>query len=107
MHRVRLRVFAFAIGICLAALGLISLTTLPAWPVLGVAVAAVAFTINSVASRLKSPTCFACGQSIIQAPEGEHGAICPHCGAVHQSFAVESRSDHIDSARDEETAQKS
>lgn len=88
MHKIRLRSMAFAVGISLAALGLISLTTLPAWPVVGVAVAAVAFTINRVAQRLSSPTCYACGGSLANAPEGEHGAICPSCGSVHQSILV-------------------
>lgn len=90
MHRIRLKVLAFAVGIALAALGLISLTTVPVWPVVGIAVAAVAFTINTVASRLTtaSTTCYGCGQSLVGAPEGEHGCICPGCGAINQRLAA-------------------
>jgi hypothetical protein len=90
MHRIRLKVLAFAVGIALAALGLISLTTVPVWPVVGIAVAAVAFTINTVASRLTtgSTTCYGCGQTLVGAPEGEHGCICPGCGAINQRLAA-------------------
>jgi len=100
MHHIRLKVLAFAVGIALAALGLISLTTLPAWPVVGIAVAAVAFTINTVASRLTtgSTTCYGCGQSIADAPRSEHGCACPGCGAINQPLAADSaehRDDHL------------
>lgn len=91
MHRLRLKVLAYAVGILLTALGLISLTTLPAWPVLGIAVAAVAFTIHAAAGRLTTvaPVCYGCGQTLAGTPEGEHGTICPHCGAVNQRLAAD------------------
>lgn len=86
MHKTRLKALAFAMGIALAALGVISLTALPAWPVVGVAVAAVAFSVNRIAARLSvdRAMCFGCGQSIADAPEGEHGSICPGCGSINQ-----------------------
>lgn len=89
MHKTRLKVLAFSMGIALAALGVISLTALPTWPVVGVAVAAVAWTVNRVAARLSvnDSMCFGCGQSIADAPLGEHGSICPHCGAVNEPMS--------------------
>lgn len=88
MHKTRLQVLAFAMGITLAALGVISLTALPAWPVVGVAVAAVAFSVNRIAARLSGDRamCFGCGQSISDAPVGEHGSICPGCGSITQGI---------------------
>lgn len=89
MHKTRLKVLAFSMGIALAALGVISLTALPAWPVVGVAVAAVALTVNRVAARLSvnQAMCFGCGLSIADAPVGEYGSVCPHCGAVNQPIS--------------------
>lgn len=82
LHRVRLRALAFAVGIALCALGAISLTTIPAWPIVGVAVAFVAMGINRIASRLDQSVCLACGADLTSQPTGEHGPICPTCGAV-------------------------
>ncbi len=82
MHKVRLRALAFVVGIALCALGAISLTTIPAWPIVGVAVAFVAVGINRIASRLAQPVCLSCGIDLGEQPTGEHGPICPSCGAV-------------------------
>ncbi len=83
MHKLRLKSFAVVIGVGLTALTLLSLTTIPAWPVVGVAVAAVALYINSAASRLSQDVCLGCGANIAEEPRGEHGVACPGCGAIN------------------------
>ena len=84
MHKVRLRVLWTFVGIALTTLGVISLTTIPAWPIVGVAVATLALAVNSMTSRLRQPICLGCGNDLNGLPRGEHGSICPRCGAVHQ-----------------------
>lgn len=72
---------------CATAIGVISLTTIPAWPIVGVAVATLAIAVNSVASRLKHDACAHCGNSIKGQPLGEHGVLCPHCGQISHPAA--------------------
>ena len=45
-------------------------------------VAFVAMGINRIASRLDQSVCLACGADLTSQPTGEHGPICPTCGAV-------------------------
>jgi hypothetical protein len=85
LHKTRLRVLAFALGITLAALGVLSLWAVPVWSVVGFAVAATAVAVNSMTSRLVEPTCLGCGESLGQQTPGDYGVICPHCGLVNQS----------------------
>jgi tRNA(Ile2) C34 agmatinyltransferase TiaS len=82
MERIRLRVMAVLLGTSLAAIAMISLTSLPAWPVVGVAVATVAMMVNKVTSRLRSPVCWGCGGSIEGQASGEYGVTCPDCGTL-------------------------
>lgn len=82
LARLRVRVLALVIGGVLAALGVLSLTTFPAWGVWGVTVAAVAMAVHRVANKLSEPTCLGCGENIAKVPQGEHGAVCPHCGTI-------------------------
>jgi hypothetical protein len=84
MHKVRRRVLWIAVGVGLTTLGVLSVTTIPAWPIVGVAVATLALVVNTVASRLSQPTCLGCGQNLTGQPRGEHGAICPSCGSINQ-----------------------
>lgn len=81
-HQTRLKVLAYVLGITLAGLGLLSLTTIPAWPVVGVIVAAAAMVINTAASRLSDPTCLGCGRDLAGQPTAEHGIACPDCGSI-------------------------
>lgn len=90
MHRLRLRVLALIVGAAFTAIGIISFAAMPVWPVIGVAVAAVAVAFSSVTSRLAHPVCWGCGQDIATQPLGEYGATCPHCGAVNQPLAGDS-----------------
>ena len=87
MHRVRLRVLALIVGVVFTAIGVISFAAMPVWPVIGVAVAAVAVAFSSVTARLTHTVCWGCGKDITSQPLGEYGAACPHCGAVNQPLA--------------------
>lgn len=83
--RVRLRVIVFVIGVPLAAFGAITLG--PAWltlPIVGVAVAVVTVSVNKLTQRLGGSVCFTCGEEIGDVPPGEHGKVCPGCGALNQ-----------------------
>jgi hypothetical protein len=87
LERIRLRFLWVLVGVFATTIGVISLTTLPAWPIVGVAVATLAFAVNSVAARLKHDTCAHCGSSIKGQPLGEHGVICSHCGQISHPAA--------------------
>ena len=87
LQRIRLRSLWLLVGIGLTSLGIISLTAIPAWPVVGVAVAALALGLNNIAHRLSQPTCLSCGHNLHDAIRGEHGAICPQCGAISDRLA--------------------
>lgn len=87
MHRLRLRVLALALGLALTAFALISLTTIPAWPIVGVAFAAGAFVVNQMSSRLSGTICHGCGTDITGVPGGQYGVTCPSCGHLTQSLA--------------------
>ncbi|MBL8744788.1 MAG: hypothetical protein JNK58_00370 [Phycisphaerae bacterium] len=83
--QVRLRVIVFVIGVPLAAFGAITLG--PAWltlPIVGVAVAVVTVSVNKLTQRLGEGVCFTCGQGLRDVPPGEHGKVCPGCGALNQ-----------------------
>ncbi len=84
MARLRLRVLAFVLGLGLTAIGLISLTALPALPIIGVAFAAAAVGVNSMTARLKQPVCHGCGKGIGDVPPGAYGTVCPDCGFMTQ-----------------------
>ena len=87
LQRLRLRSLWLLVGVGLTTLGVISLTAIPAWPVVGVAVAALALGLNNIAHRLSQPTCLSCGDSLSDAPRGEHGSICPKCGTISDRIA--------------------
>lgn len=70
MHRLRLKVLAIALGVALTAIALISLTTIPAWPIVGVAFAAAAVVVNQMSSRLSGTICHGCGTDIAGVPGG-------------------------------------
>lgn len=88
--KTRLKVLTSVVGILLAALGVLSMTALPAWVIVAPIVAAVAVVINTTASRLAGTTCLHCGHDVKDAPHGHYGAICPECG----SLAFSGQSDH-------------
>jgi tRNA(Ile2) C34 agmatinyltransferase TiaS len=88
LHTVRLRALAIVVAATLAVIGLASVAATPLWPVLGVAVAAVALVVNKMAMRLSDPTCLGCGTSLRGQPHGEHGVSCPKCGSVSDVLLV-------------------
>jgi hypothetical protein len=83
LHRIRLKVFALLVGMTLAVIGAVSWAALPVWPVLGVAVATVAFVVNSLTSRLNDPVCWTCGDDLSKQASGEYGIMCPKCGSLN------------------------
>lgn len=87
IHRLRLRVLAWLLGIILAGIAAVSWMALPGWPVVGVAVAMVVATVSTMTNRLKAETCYSCGQDIRHIEAGEHGRACPSCGAVSFTLA--------------------
>lgn len=96
-----LRRRALWVVVCLGAmaLALIAWTTIPAWPVVGVAVAAAALVLNSVTSRLSAETCLSCGSDISDCPAGVHGRICRECGAINERVAAHYMLEHHDDDR--------
>jgi hypothetical protein len=72
------------VAIIATTVSVIAWTTLPAWPIVGVAVATLVLAVNTISSKLQADACLGCGQSLAGQPRGEHGAICPSCGLVNQ-----------------------
>jgi predicted RNA-binding Zn-ribbon protein involved in translation (DUF1610 family) len=85
MHKTRLRALAFVLGVALAAFGVISLASVPAWPVVGVAVAALAVGLNKMTARMVHPICWGCGGDLKGQAAGQYGVACPKCGSVNQA----------------------
>ncbi len=98
MSRIRLRVLAFTLGLAFTAIGIISLTALPALPVIGVAFAAAAVAVNTMTSKLKQSVCHGCGMPLGDAPSGQYGVVCQHCGSLTQigqvDLAADDRTEH-------------
>ncbi len=87
MHRLRLRVLAVLAATTLTAIAVVSWAALPLWPVIGVAVAAAALVVNTVASRLSHPVCWGCGADLSLQKPGEYGLACPRCGSISDMLA--------------------
>lgn len=87
IHRLRLRALAWLVGIVLLGVAVVSWAAVPAWPVVGVAVAVVVAAMSSMTSRLGEPMCWSCGQDLAQVEPGEHGFVCPGCGSINQTLA--------------------
>lgn len=78
----------------LAVFGLISMVSLPALPVVGVAVITVAAVVHRVTARLSVPTCAGCGKNLTGVPGGAVGVICPDCGSINQPLLMSSDRRH-------------
>ncbi len=89
----RLRRTAVAATIAIAALAVatLSLTSLPTWPIVGVACLAVATAVNTIASRLSPTTmmCFECGSPLDGQKAGTYGVVCASCGTINQPYVVD------------------
>lgn len=81
LQKIRLRVLAIVLGAFLTGLAVASWGLIPLWPVVGVAVAVFAVAVNKVGHRLSQPVCLSCGADLANRPVGEHGMVCPACGA--------------------------
>lgn len=86
LHRLRLKMLAFLAALVLAGVAIASVTTVPVWSVVGVAVVAVTFAVNTLASRLVHPTCLGCGMDLREERVGDYGVACPRCGTVNQAW---------------------
>lgn len=106
LQRLRLKMLAIVGALLLVAFGLVTVVSLPVWAAVGTAVAALALAVNTMASRLDSPTCLDCGTDLTGEPAGLYGVICPGCGAVNQVDGDELRLADGD-ASDEETPVRS
>lgn len=84
LGNIRTKALWVTVAVGVTVLGVLSLTTLPAWPVVGVALATVALVVNQIAKPLSSPICFGCGIDLTNEPRGEHGVICKNCGTITQ-----------------------
>lgn len=91
LFKLRLRAFGVLVGVGLAAVAAVSWVSVPLWPVVGVAVTAVALAVNSIGSKLSQQRCMACGHDITEEPAGPHGKICPDCGSINTPFDGELR----------------
>ncbi len=89
--RIRRRVLVWTVGIAVAAIVTISLTTIPTWPVVGIAVLAAATAINTLAGRLHTDTltCLRCGVGLAGEKPGTYGVVCKSCGAINQWYIVD------------------
>jgi len=83
LETARTRALWIVVGVAATALGVLAWTTLPAWPVVGVAVATLVVAVNTITSRLAKDTCLACGKSLKDATWSEHGGICSHCHQIN------------------------
>jgi hypothetical protein len=84
MNILRRRALWVVVGAGLTVLGVLSLTAVPAWPVVGVAVAAAAIVLNSLTARLQATTCLGCGGDLAGQPNSPHGRMCPTCGTINE-----------------------
>lgn len=93
LQRIRLRVFAVLVATVLAVVGAVSWAALPLWPVVGFAVATIAFAVNGMTSRLDQPVCWTCGEDVSKQSPGEYGVICPGCGSLNSHVKQASHKD--------------
>ncbi|MEK6702770.1 MAG: hypothetical protein AABZ53_10940 [Planctomycetota bacterium] len=89
--RIRRRALVWVVGIAVAAVVAISLTTIPTWPIVGIAVLAAATAVNTIASRLHTDTltCLRCGEGLAGEKPGTYGVICKSCGSINQWYVVD------------------
>ena len=89
MYRLRLRVFAVLVALAIGVIGLVSIASIPVWPVVGMAVAAMALVVNGMTSKLSHSVCLGCGADLASQARGEHGVACPACGLIDCTLATE------------------
>lgn len=85
----KLRALVWIAAIALATIATIVLAGVPAWPAVGVAVAAACVSVGKLTSKLVSPTCLECGCDLSDQPVGLQGIACPTCGSVNSPGLVQ------------------
>lgn len=98
LSRLRLHAFVWTLLIGLAAWAVLAFTALAWLPIVGVALAATAVSVNKVASGLNRSTCIHCGADLSGHPPSQYGVPCPHCGGLHQLIPHETRADPAEQA---------
>ncbi|HMN40228.1 MAG TPA: hypothetical protein PKE29_05235 [Phycisphaerales bacterium] len=86
---IKFRALAWLVAIILAAVATVVLAGVPAWPMIGVAVAAACVSVGKLTTRLLKPTCLECGHDLSGQPIGTQGIACPECGAVNSPGLVQ------------------
>jgi hypothetical protein len=86
---IKFRALAWLVAIILAAVATVVLAGVPAWPMIGVAVAAACVSVGKLTTRLLKPTCLECGHDLSGQPIGMQGIACPDCGAVNSPGLVQ------------------
>lgn len=85
----KLRALVWIVAIALATTATIVLAGVPAWPAVGVAVAAACVSMGKITSKLLKPTCLECGCDLSSQPIGLQGIACPTCGSVNTPGLVQ------------------
>jgi hypothetical protein len=88
IQRMRRRALWVVVVVAVTAVGVLTWTAMPAWPVIGVAIAATALVLNTITKDLSQDRCLGCGDSIAQQPVGVHGRVCPKCGTINDRLAL-------------------
>jgi len=78
----KFRALAWLCAIVLATIATVVLAGVPAWPAVGVAVAAACVSVGKITVRLLKPRCWECGHDLAGQPIGVQGIACPKCGSV-------------------------
>ncbi len=99
----RIRAFFWVLGIALCTAAAIVFTSISWIPVIGVAVAAAAVSLNKVASRLSKPTCMGCGNDLSDQKLGNWGTVCHKCGSIHQPRPAKDQTAVAGLEQDDET----
>lgn len=84
LERIRLRAFAWVVGLTLAAVGVILFAAQPVLPVIGVTIAAVAFVVRTASGKIGETACRGCGTDLSGHASGAYGIACPSCGTLNQ-----------------------
>jgi hypothetical protein len=100
MHRIRRRALWVVVVVGVTTLGLLAMSTIPAWPVVGVAVATLAIALGSITRSVSPSICLGCGHDVSDVPAGTHGRLCPTCGALNERLVGEHAAETLADATD-------
>ncbi len=85
----KVRALVWIAAILLATIATIVFAGVPAWPAVGVAVAAACVSVGKITTKLLKPTCLECGCDLSDQPVGLQGIACPTCGSVNSPGLVQ------------------